>query len=89
MDVLELGQPVGDDRPDAADDPGDRFAVEIVAEKVLRHPVAADDVVAGRPGDAVQGQVGTANRARSGLEVAEAGDAPGNLEARRQLIGDR
>ena len=47
IDVPQLRQPLGDDRPHPADDPRDRLAVEVVAEEILRHAVAADDVVAG------------------------------------------
>ena len=71
---------------DAADDAADRFAVEIVADEILRQPMAAVDVVAGAAGDALQRSVRHARGVHAALHVGDANRrAPGNAEVRLEL----
>ena len=63
VDVLQLREPLGLDRPQSPDDAGDDFAVEVVADQILRQPIAAIDLVAGGGGGVDQRAVGHA-RAR-------------------------
>ena len=91
IDLTQRRDALRVDRFRAPHDPRDRLSVQIVALQIFRHPMGADDVVAGRAGDALERQLSRPDRAGSGLIVPDAGNcptrsriqAPGTADARR------
>ena len=90
IDVLQLRQPIGLDRPEPADDAGDDLAVQVVANQILRQPIAAIDLVAGRGRRVDQRAVGQASARDSRLDVAdEDRRTPHDVQIGLELIGRR
>ena len=89
IDVAQLRQPLGDDRPQPADDAPDRLRRR---GSRRRDPPAADRRGRCRcraaPVDAVERAVGHADRRHAALHVGDAdGRAPRDVQVRLELIG--
>ena len=86
IDLAERGETFGVDRPDAADDAGDRLAIEIVALQIVRHPVRTHDVVAGGARHAAERQLARPDRTGARLIVPDAGDPIRHFESRLEEL---
>ncbi len=86
--VLHLRQPVGLDRTEATDDTRNDLAIEIIADQILRQPVATVDGVARGAGRPRQRAVGHAHGIHPALHVRdEHRRAPGDRQVRLELVG--
>ena len=90
VDILKLREALGLDRPEPADDASDHFAVEIVANQILRQPISTIDLITGGGRGVDQRAVGHASARQPRLDVADQDRrAPHDVQIRLELIRRR